>query len=76
VNSLQGHRVTMVCFGASVDMQRRLKDLRPSQVGERWQDILHDPYILLDIIIDELYLQISHHVRGLRDEFRKMEDVS
>jgi hypothetical protein len=76
LNSLQGCRVTLVCFGASGDLRDRLIGLKNSQIGDRWLEILHDPYILLDVIVDELYLQISHHVRSLRDEFRKMEDVS
>lgn len=70
------HRITLVCFGASGDIEIRLKGLKKHCQGDQWQDILHDPYVLLDIILDELYLQVSQHVRALTAEFGEIENVS
>jgi hypothetical protein len=66
------HRITLACFGASDDSKFRFQNLKT----HLWQDILHDPYILLDIIVDELYLQVHGHVRSLRAVFGTIEAVS
>jgi hypothetical protein len=76
VDRVAKQRITLVCFGPSEDIETRLNGLKKSCQGDRWRDILHDPYILLDIILDELYLQVSQHVRALTFEFGKIENVS
>jgi hypothetical protein len=65
----------LVCFGASKDIEFRLNSLKRTQ-ADRWQEMLHDPYLLLDIILDELYLQVSRYVRTLTFEFGIIENVS
>jgi len=69
--------ITLVCFGveengSNGDVWTRLNTLTQRQ---EWRDMLLDPYILLDIIVDELYLQASHHIIQLRNVFRDMENV-
>lgn len=70
------HMVTLSCFGASKAVQTRLKNLKEHHERDRWQDILHDPYVLFDIILDELYLQVDRHICSLVSEFGKIENVS
>jgi hypothetical protein len=65
-------QVTLVCFGASADIEIRLRSL---ENAKNWADVLHDPYILIDILIDELYHLIMHHIKHLRNEFRQIENV-
>jgi len=44
--------VTLLCFGAPDEVLDRFENLR--DVGE-WQDILDEPYLLFDVIFDELH---------------------
>jgi hypothetical protein len=72
MNEALTDHVTLVCFGAFEDIQIRLRSL---QDRLNWSEILHDPYILIDILIDELYQLIMTHVKSLRNEFRQIENV-
>lgn len=63
--------VTFVCFGSTQDIRDRLQNLlKKGNV----HDILHDPYVLIDILIDELYQLVTVHMKLLRNEFRDIEN--
>ncbi|QDS77316.1 hypothetical protein FKW77_004696 [Venturia effusa] len=60
----------VVLFGAEEDMKARLRQIVE---GEGWKDILSDPYILLDVILDELYLNMDRNVQDVSGLFGGIE---
>ncbi|KAF2453804.1 hypothetical protein BDY21DRAFT_401325, partial [Lineolata rhizophorae] len=62
--------VTLVCFGASPNLEARFKQMTASS---SWEDVLHDPYVLFDIIMDELYLQMDGVAWRLNQVFGQFE---
>lgn len=69
----QAPRVELVLFGAEDDMKTRLRQLVGS---EGWKEVLRDPYILLDVILDELYLSMDRNVQDVSRLFGAIESVS
>jgi hypothetical protein len=64
--------VTLLCFGAPTSLQHRFERIlnHPD-----WEDAIRDPYILLDIVFDELYRQLDGIVLSLSEVFGGMESV-
>jgi hypothetical protein len=62
--------VTLICFGASEAVERRFTALLQQQICE---DVFTDPYTLLDITLDELYLQMDSISWGLSEVYGGME---
>lgn len=65
--------VELVLFGAEEDMKTRLRRMVES---EGWKEILRDPYILLDVILDELYINMDRNVQEVSALFGGIERVS
>jgi hypothetical protein len=65
--------VSLTLFGAGEDMKIRLRELLGH---ERWEEVLADPYVLLDVILDELYLQMDRNVQDVSRLFGNIESVS
>lgn len=63
---------TLLCFGASEALVERLKKL---QNRTDWKEVLEDPYVLLDIVLDELYLQLDGVSWNLNEVYGNMERV-
>jgi hypothetical protein len=72
-SNLTSTRVCMACFGASPDLVIRLEGIHKDQ---HWAEVLIDPYILIDAVIDELYLLMDRYVREISDLFGGIENVS
>jgi len=66
-------RVSLTLFGAGEDMKIRLRQIVDR---EGWEEVLRDPYILLDVILDELYLQMDRNVQDVSGLFGGIESVS
>ncbi|KAE9991696.1 hypothetical protein EG327_011155 [Venturia inaequalis] len=64
--------VELTLFGAEEDMIMRLTRMVES---EGWKDILRDPYILLDVILDELYLNMDRNVQEVSGLFGGIESA-
>ncbi|KAF1990353.1 hypothetical protein K402DRAFT_401202 [Aulographum hederae CBS 113979] len=69
VSDEQEH-ITLVCFGAPWEMEQRFRGLLASPA---WEDILRDPYILFNIVLDELFLHMDHIAWDLSKVFGGME---
>ena len=65
--------VALLCFGASKEFVERMELLKHDG---RWQQIMHDPMILLSIVLDELHAQMDSAVWNLGRIFGSMETVS
>jgi len=65
--------VTLICFGAPLEIERRFKVLA---LNLAWEKVLQDPFVLFYIIFDELYLQLDSVVWKLGKVFGGMEFVS
>lgn len=65
--------VELVLFGAEEDMVSRLRLMLES---EEWKELLRDPFILLDVILDELYLNMDRNVQNVSGLFGGIESVS
>jgi Mg2+ and Co2+ transporter CorA len=61
---------TLICFGASDALVNRFKRLLKHP---DWNDAVEDPYILFDIILDELYLQVDGIAWTLQEVFSGTE---
>jgi hypothetical protein len=64
--------VTLLCFGASKQLHRRFEQLRKDH---RWKQILHRPYTILSLVLDELYIRMDNVVWGLGHIFGEIETV-
>ncbi|TID18760.1 hypothetical protein E2P81_ATG05738 [Venturia nashicola] len=64
-------RVELTLFGAEDDMKTRLTRMAES---EGWREILRDPYILLDVILDELYLNMDRNLQEVSGLFGGIEN--
>jgi hypothetical protein len=62
--------VTLICFGASPETERRFENLT---LNPAWEQALQDPFILLDIVFDELYIQLDTVAWKLGGVFGEME---
>lgn len=65
--------VTLCCFGASPQVQERLKRFLKSPA---WSQALVESYILLDLIMDGLYLEVDENVWSMNKIFGALEHVS
>jgi hypothetical protein len=70
VNQLRG--VTLICFMAPEGLMRHFSTLLNHP---EWENILEDPFILYDIILEELYLILDAMVRTLGKVFNGVERV-
>lgn len=64
--------VTLICFGAPLEIERRFKVLT---LNLAWEKALRDPFVLFYIIFDELYLQLDSVAWKLSEIFGSMETV-
>jgi len=64
--------VTLICFMAPEGLMRRFSTLLDHP---EWEDALEDPFILYDIILEELYLILDAMVRTLGKVFNGVEHV-
>lgn len=64
--------ISLALFGAGDDMKIRLREMVEH---EGWEGILKDPYILFDVILDELYLQMDRNVQDVSRLFGHVESV-
>lgn len=66
------HQVTLLCFGPTPSLQKRLEQLRTKPT---WDKTVADPFILFAIIVNELYLLIDEAHFNLRTVFAGAEKV-
>jgi hypothetical protein len=64
---------TLVCFGATPEVKHRLEEF--VQAGA-WSDALNEPNILLDIVLDGIFLEVDKTVWSMRSVFGPIEHVS
>lgn len=65
--------IELVLLGAEDDLKKRLRQVVES---EGWKEILRDPYVLLNLILDELYLNMDRNVQDISGLFGGIENVS
>ena len=65
--------VTLICFGAPRSLVDRFENLAKDS---RCEDALQDPYVLFDLILDELYKLVDDITWRLSEIFGKIESVS
>ena len=70
--NLRNKPITLLCFGASDALTTRFNNL---QNKIEWKEALEDPYVLLDIVLDELYLQLDGISWNLGEVYGNMERV-
>jgi hypothetical protein len=68
-----GHQITLICFGASESIIKRFRRLLDNP---RWVDIIQRPYLLIDIVLNELYLEVDNITWNLNSIFGTLEGVS
>jgi hypothetical protein len=66
-------KVEMLCFGAPVIIRNRLQKLKDCGTCE---DILLDPYVLLEMVLGEMFTVMDQTGWALSDIFGKIEKVS
>ena len=65
--------VICCCWGAPASLVQRFGDIvRTSS----WTHALHDPFVVLDVVLDELFLLLDRQKDHLRLAFRDIESVS
>jgi hypothetical protein len=65
------HQTTLICFGASTALQKRLKSV-PSH---GWHDTLQDPFSLLPVVLSDLHLQLDEQVWAIANPVGALERV-
>lgn len=65
--------VTLCCFGASPRLRQRFERFLGSRA---WNRALDESYILLDLILDCLYLEVDDNVWSMNTIFGALEHVS
>jgi hypothetical protein len=65
--------VEMFCFGAPVTVRDRFQKLKDTATGK---DLLLDPYVLLEIVLGEMYKVMDQKAWAIADIFGKIEKVS
>lgn len=65
--------VEMFCFGAPVTIQYRLQKLKDCATCE---DILLDPYVLLEVVFGEMFRVMDQTGWAISDIFGKIEEAS
>jgi len=71
--NLTNKPTTLLCFGASEALVQRFSKL---QNRVEWREALDDPHVLLDIVLDELYLQLDGIAWNLSEVYGNTERVS
>ncbi|KAK5997561.1 Notoamide biosynthesis cluster M'-like protein [Cladobotryum mycophilum] len=70
---LQGQNdgsATLVCFGPGPLVRKRLEDFVTSRA---WEDVVVNPYILFDLVLEGLYGQVDDTVWNMRSVFGPLE---
>ena len=65
---------TLTCFGATPHVRRRLHLLTSRTASRR--DVVSEPYVLLDIILDGLFHDVDDNVWSMNTVFGAFEHVS
>ena len=73
LNSSRNLEVTLVCFGASSSLERRLQQLAPLSI---LNSVVHDPYSLFVLILNDLSLQMDNTVWDVSEVFGDIELVN
>lgn len=69
---LPNRNVTLLCFGAPTSLQAKFERLlRPWH----WEDALGDPFVLFQLVVDELFLQLDQTAWDLSAAFGNLEHV-
>lgn len=58
--------VTLVCFGATSRVRKRLADFIAAKA---WGDVATEPYVLFDLVLDGLYAQVDDTVWNMNTVF-------
>lgn len=64
--------VTLVCFGATAKVRKRLDDFIS---GCAWKDTSTDPYVLFDLVLEALYREVDEAVWNMNTIFGPLEHV-
>ncbi|CAM1509922.1 Fc.00g002570.m01.CDS01 [Cosmosporella sp. VM-42] len=63
---------TLVCFGASSKVRQRIAEFVNAKV---WEHVAIDPYILFDLLLDGLYLEVDETVWRMNTVFGPLEHM-
>lgn len=66
-------KVELFCFGAPMALGDRLRKLKTNSTCE---DLLQDPYVFLEIVMEEMYKVMDHTGWAISDIFGAIETVS
>ena len=69
---LPNRNVTLLCFGAPTSLLVKFKSLLQSW---HWEDALGDPFVLFQLVVDELFLQLDQTAWNLSAVFGNLEHV-
>ncbi|KFA65379.1 hypothetical protein S40285_00530 [Stachybotrys chlorohalonatus IBT 40285] len=64
--------VTLVCFGATAKVRKRLDDFIS---GCAWKDTSTDPYVLFDLVLEALYREVDEAVWNMNTIFGPLEHM-
>jgi hypothetical protein len=68
--------VTLVVFGPTPGARARLERFLAAATAQSWDDIVSEPLVLFDLILDGLFLEIDTTVWRLLNVFAELESVS
>lgn len=63
----------LICFGATSIVRRRLEEFI---AGRAWGDVESHPYLLFDMVLEGIYLEVEETVRKMTKVFNSHEHVS
>lgn len=68
-----GGATTLVCFGATARVRRRLDQFFQAKA---WEDVKFEPWVLFDLVVEGLFLEVDDTQWSMHDAFRPLEAVS
>jgi hypothetical protein len=67
-----GGQVTLACFSATRHIRERIDRFIEA---EAWHAVFIEPYVLLDLILEGLYMDVDHNVWNMNNVFGAEEHV-
>lgn len=64
--------VTLTCFGSTPRVRDRLNEF---VAAKAWEDVVRDPYVLFDLVLEGLYFEVDDTVWKMNTVFGPLEHV-
>lgn len=64
--------VTLVCCGASLQVRKTLRDFVQ---GGSWRSAILEPYVLFDLVLEGLFMDVDTNTWNINDVFASLEHV-